>query len=192
MTLQTLPPNLELPMLQPPRKPFRFSSDHQPVGKRGRKPGAINKITTDLKHGILRGAASCGYDGEGLGGVDGFLLMCAQRYPKHYLNLMGKLLPLNLTANAPSAGIGTVNIVSVPSGTYLSPDQIARAQRGEPFTIEHGPTTKQPPPVEEPIVQEFSPRTERERQLLAELEALSPEQLLERARQAGYVDVDGI
>jgi hypothetical protein len=39
---------------------------------------------------------------------------------------------------------------------------------------------------------EFEPQTERERRLLAELEALSPEQLMERARQAGFVDVDSV
>jgi hypothetical protein len=45
--------------------------------------------------------------------------------------------------------------------------------------------------VESPKDREFTPQTDCEQQLLAELESLSPQELLERAKQAGFVDVDG-
>jgi hypothetical protein len=85
---------------------------------------------------MLRGAANCGYDGAGLGGVDGFLLMCAQRHPKHYLALLGKMLPLNLNANVASASINEVRIISVPTDHLLSRADIERLQSGEALPIE--------------------------------------------------------
>ena len=88
-----------------------------------------------MKAGILGGAASCGYDGEGLNGVDGFLLMCAQRYPKHYLAPLGKMLPLNLSANVNSAAIREVRVISVPVERYLSSADIAKINSREPMTI---------------------------------------------------------
>src|SRR5580765_2762056 len=112
MTLETLPADLELPVLQPRvvRKPHGFSSENQPFGKRGRKKGSISKITSDIKQGVLRGAHNCGYDGQGLGGVDGFLLACAQRYPKSYLQLLGRMLPMTMTPEASGPTITAVNI----------------------------------------------------------------------------------
>jgi hypothetical protein len=147
MTLQTLPANLELPVLQPKRKPNRYGPNNPPPGK-GRTKGAINKITADLKQGILRGAATCGYDGEGLGGVDGFLLMCAQRYPKHYLTLLGKMLPLNLNAdvNTSTASISEIRMVSVPSDHYFIPE--AGDSPSEAGTFKHIPPLEPLAPIE--------------------------------------------
>lgn len=178
----------ELPVLQkrvlpPAMKPFRYGPNNQPPG-RGRKRGAINKITTDLKHGILKGAANCGYDGEGLGGVEGFLAMCAQRYPKHYLALLGKMLPMNLNANAPSAAIQTVQIVSVPSGVFLNREQMALAEQGKPFTIDYDePAPREelaepaPPEVPAPVQEDEEPTTPEEAALLARMAALSLEDI---------------
>ena len=125
-----------------PRR-LRFS---QSLARRLHRPSHANvrsttiawaKRTADLKQGILRGAANCGYDGAGLGGVDGFLLMCAQRHPKHYLALLGKMLPpLNLNANVASASINEVRIISVPTDHFLSRADIERLQSGEALPIE--------------------------------------------------------
>jgi hypothetical protein len=82
----------------------------------------------------------------------------------------------------------TVNIVSVPEGFYKQPDGTFSPDAPGRL-IEHIPC--EPVTRAQPL-EEFEPRTERERRLLAELEALSPEELLERARQAGYVDADGV
>jgi hypothetical protein len=160
------PANFELPVINPkPRKPGTFGRGNPPPSN-GRRPGQVNKITADLKQGILRGAANCGYDGAGLGGVDGFLLMCAQRHPKHYLALLGKMLPLNLNANVASASINEVRIISVPTDCYLSRADIEKLQ-SQPELLERtappGSVTPPPEPApfeeparfEEPIAQEI-------------------------------------
>ena len=54
------PANFELPVINPkPRKPGTFGRGNPPPSN-GRRPGQVNKITADLKQGILRGAANCG------------------------------------------------------------------------------------------------------------------------------------
>ena len=85
--------------------------------------------------------------------------------------------------------ITTVSVVSIPTDTFLSRDEIARLQHQ--VTIEHAPPQEAPAIVESPKDREFTPQTDCEQQLLAELESLSPQELLERAKQAGFVDVDG-
>src|SRR4051794_38955470 len=89
-TDRPLPDDFEVSSIAP-RKPGKrlFGPDNP-----GIKPkGAVAKITRDLKAGILSGAAMHGADGEGLGGLEGYLQMCASKYPKHYMHLLGKLLP---------------------------------------------------------------------------------------------------
>ncbi len=185
----TPPAGFELPVINhKPRKPGTYGRGNPPPSK-GRRPGQINKITADLKQGILRGAANCGYDGAGQGGVDGFLLYCAQRHPKAYLALLGKMLPLNLTASVDSSRINEVRIVSVPANHYLSSVDIEKLQ--SPMTVEAQPIehTPQPEQHDEPaaIVQAIEPPGEA--RLIAELSNLSVGELMRRAeelaRQAG-------
>jgi hypothetical protein len=179
----TLPAGLELPVLQPRRKPHRYGPDNPPPGK-GRRKGAINKITADLKQGILRGAANCGYDGAGLGGVDGFLLMCAQRHPKHYLALLGKMLPLNLSADVSTTAVNEVRIISVPADHFLSQADMERLQSHLPLTVE-GQSLEYPPP--EPIEQPDEPACFEE-PAAAESALPEPEHdpVLKRAMEMGY------
>src|SRR6516165_9536912 len=51
----------------------RFSTDDQPKRSRGRPLGAANLITRELKEAILGGAADCGEDEQGRGGLRGYL-----------------------------------------------------------------------------------------------------------------------
>ena len=114
---------LELPTIG------RKKSNQNLISGRGRLKGVVNKVSRDLKNGVLNGAIACGYDGNGLGGLDGFLLMCAQRHPKHYMALLGRLMPMQ-----PSADVGhhieTVNILPVASGSFLSHEEIEKARSG--------------------------------------------------------------
>lgn len=158
-----LPEALVLPMLR--EKPRA----KQLANLKPRFKGQLNKITADLKQGIMRGAAECGYDGEGAGGVDGFLLFCAQRHPKHYLALMGKLIPFNLNAdvNASVATIGEVKIISVPPDHFFT-----GPNERDLGTLQHIP------PVEAPAPKEPEAPTQRdEAKLIAALESLSVETL---------------
>jgi hypothetical protein len=99
----------------------RFLPGHQHARKKG-----VAKIAKDVKEGIIHGAASYGRDGTGAGGMPGYFEMCAALYPKEYMSLLGKLLPLQVKTNSTtlSAFIGDVIINAVPSGQYLSEDRI--------------------------------------------------------------------
>jgi hypothetical protein len=106
-----------------------------------------------------------------------------------------------------------ITILTVPEGHYHQPDGSFAPMSAEmQLRLEHTPSSERgieesasrddPEPragcdvvslnSRRQIDQEFTPQTERERRLLAELESLSPEELLERAKQAGYVDVDSV
>lgn len=116
----------ELPRLRPeppaPRPKRTLPAGMTPGGN----PGAVNRITRDLKAGILNGAIAHGADGEGLGGLDGYLQMCAARFPKHYMHLLGKLLPLTLDADVNKTVVGVVNVVSIRSDNYMTREAIAK------------------------------------------------------------------
>ena len=162
-----------------PRKPGR-GGNHPPR----KKKGAINKLTRDVKAGILDGAIAYGSDGEGTGGLTGYFEMCAARYPKQYMYLLGKLVPLNITGDG-AAGHQTlsVNIISVPTDTYLSSEDMARL-RGSTQTIEHVPQAiaHEPAPELAP-----KPASDRLAALEARLATLPRADLL---RLAGVTDED--
>ena len=122
-----LPSDLHLPVLQTELRKTRPRTNIDNL--QPRFPGQLNKISRDLKLGIIEGAASHGYDGCGEGGLHGYLAMCAARYPKHYLALLAKLLPLNIGADVTARHISTVNIVAIPHDSYLAPEDIARYSR---------------------------------------------------------------
>ena len=167
-----------------------FGPDNPPPGGvKGRSP----KITRELKEGIIDGAADHGYDGEGLGGLAGYLRYCAERCPKAYLQLLGRLLPLQVNGSG-SAGhhISTVNIVAIPSGEFLTSEAIekARSHSFDPQSLIERTSQLEPAPA--PVEPEFVPRSPIEARMLEELSALSREELLQRAKQAGLVDADEI
>ena len=100
-------------------------------------------------------------------------------------------MSVNATGMSTGPSITSVNVISVPTDTYLSSEDMERI-RGTAQMTEHAPQLEPIAPVQEiaQTPEAFEPQTARERRLLAELEALTPEQLLERARAAGYVDAD--
>ena len=52
--------------------------------------------------------------------------MCAARYPKHYLTLLGKLVPLQVNGEV-GRHISTVNVISIPHGKFLTREEIQNA-----------------------------------------------------------------
>lgn len=129
----------------------RFKPGYVP--KVRRRTGTRNKITRDLKDGIIEGAVRHGSDGKGKGGLNGYLQMCAHKHPKQYMQLLGKLLPYQITADKNIGSIGSINIVAAPSNFFLSMDQV-RALNGLPSAIEVEP---EPPFVIEPPAEEPEP-----------------------------------
>jgi hypothetical protein len=62
----------------------------------GREKGKPNKITTALKEVIMMAGANVGYDGQGSGGLEGYLTRLALRDPATYAGLLGKVIPLQI------------------------------------------------------------------------------------------------
>lgn len=150
-----------------------------------KKKGAVAKLTRDVKAGILEGAIAHGSDGEGLGGLTGYFEMCAAKYPKVYMHLLGKLMPVQLHAEGlPGPSITSVSIISVPTNTYLSVADMQRLQDGAMPTIEHVPQEITSEPVPEHVPE---PASDRLAVLEAELNGLTYDELLARARQCGLV-----
>ena len=180
-----LPADFEVRSLRepPPPKPKK---SFPPGVKFGREAGIVNKVTRDLKVGILNGAIAHGADGSGEGGLEGYLFMCATKYPKHYLALLGKLVPLQLTGN-PQLGqhISTVNVISVPSGTFLSKEDIEK-EHTHSLDWRPAPFEPEPEPTPEPV-QQLALAAPESASLMAELDKLSYDELLHRA---GVANVD--
>jgi hypothetical protein len=93
----------------------------------------------------------------------------------------------------------TIHVIAVESGYYVKDvaelnGAIEPANGSKSLQLEHVVDAEISDCAQDiaPTDHAFTPQTERERQLLAELELLSSEELLERAKRAGYVDVDGL
>jgi len=124
------PPRIKSRRPDPPRK----------------QPGSIARITRDLKQGIVDAAAAYGSDGNGEGGLTGYLFHLADKHPKAFAGLLGKLLPLQVNGQINSV-VGQINIVSVPADTFLTQADVNRMSPAAP-TIEHEPAAPDPGPSE--------------------------------------------
>ena len=167
------PESFVLPVINPrPAKRLPYFKEHPTPGP-GRGKGTRNKIPYDLKRDLVEAAAEVGFDGEGTQGLRGYLKFLAVRHPKAFSHMLGKVLPLQITSDAPiGSQTLSVNIISVPTDTYLSAEDMAR-MRGEPMrTVEHVPPS-------EPIVPKEieAPSQRDEAKLIAALESLSVETL---------------
>jgi hypothetical protein len=142
-----------------------------PEGAR-RKKGVLNKITADIKAGCISGFARHGSNGRGEGGFAGFCFYLAKKHPKAAARIVEKLLPLNVNGSGfPGAMINSVRILSVPSGTHLSKEELQRLQ--EPHVIDHEPERPElleapgPAPIE--LAQEIEAPSSEEAQMISEL-----------------------
>ena len=118
-----IPDSFQLPNL---RKPGTFEPEHPRLPKAGRPPGRVNKITRDLKVGIIEAAAAHGGDGHGSGGLTGYLLHLATNHPKAFSALLAKLLPLQVSGSTVNSVVSAVRVLTVPVNHYLSADDIAK------------------------------------------------------------------
>ena len=114
----------------------------QPGNTMAKRKRQHNKITRDLKEGIIDAAIAVGEDGKGKGGLLGYLKMLARKHPKYYVQLLARVLPLQVSGGIGIGFIGQVNIVPVPVERYLAPEDAARlllpAEECESF-VDQGP-----------------------------------------------------
>lgn len=90
----------------------------------------------NLRELILDAAAEIGIDGSGREGLLGYLKFAATSFPKQYMNLLSKVMPLQIDSRSTVNVIEHVNIVSVPSDRYIPPKKV----------IEHEPLPASPDP----------------------------------------------
>jgi hypothetical protein len=122
--------------------PPRIAPKRIPPGPK--QAGQINRITRDLKRGIVDAAAAYGSDGNGAGGLTGYLFHLADKHPKAFAGLLGKLLPLQVNGQINSV-VGQINIVSVPADTFLTQEDVRRMSPAAP-TIDHETAAPDPGP----------------------------------------------
>ncbi|MDI2076507.1 hypothetical protein ABIF68_010399 [Bradyrhizobium japonicum] len=156
----------------------------EPHKGQGRPRGATAKIVRDLKEALVESAIQHGRDGKGKDGLTGFCTHLLINHPRVHGALLAKLLPLQVNSDSPAAmAIGSVVINSIPSGHYLSHEDVARmAQPGIVDHIELAPLKRVEPEPPKPMS-----RVEER----AELEKLTVEELMALARARGF-DVDGL
>jgi hypothetical protein len=94
--------------------------------------------------------------------------MCRMMFSLREIRNSLESLPLAPPAETPT----TLNVVEVPSSYFV------RSVEGLSTSI--GPLTLEHRPAEEPIAAETEPRSPQEAKLLAALEAMDPEELLDR------------
>jgi hypothetical protein len=105
-----------------------------------------NSLTSDqhadLRLLILDAAAEIGFDGNGRDGLVGYLKYAASTFPKQYMALISKVLPLQIDSKSTVNVIEHVNIVSVPPDRYVTADSFPSSSStpDRAFTIEHEPT----------------------------------------------------
>ncbi len=63
----------------------------------GRPPGTPNKTTAALKEAILMAAETVGSDGKGKDALVGYCVFLAKEEPKSFAQLLGKVLPMQVT-----------------------------------------------------------------------------------------------
>lgn len=132
-----------------PERPRLAKNLFQP-GNRAAADRGANKLTQDIKQGIVGAATKIGYDGQGLGGLEGYCMMLAEDYPKQFASLLGRVLPLQINAT-PGAFIGSVNIVGVPSGMYMTAEQMKALQPPDEPPIVDGVQVFEPEPEGEEV-----------------------------------------
>jgi hypothetical protein len=67
-----------------------------PNAGQGRPKGALNKTTSILKDAILMAAEQRGSDGLGKDGLAGYCQFLADKQPRAFAQLLGKVLPMQV------------------------------------------------------------------------------------------------
>jgi len=68
-----------------------------PAAGKGRVKGTPNKTTALLKDAIIRAAEAAGEDKSGKDGLIGYCTFLAKEEPKAFAQLLGKVLPMQVT-----------------------------------------------------------------------------------------------
>ena len=173
-----LPEGLQLPMLREPLRDKRIAN----LKHEGRVKGATEQDLQGSQGRRAHRSDQCRARRPRHRRSIGFLEDLAAHHKKMFTSLLVRCCRSTSTPTSalprPVSAISTS--LAVPSDHYFIPK--AGDGAGVSGVFEHIPPSEPIAPIE----REFGPQTERERQLLVELEALTSEQLLERARASGF------
>jgi hypothetical protein len=75
----------------------RFAKGHKKVG--GRKKGVRNVVTRDIREAIVNAAIRHGEDGEGKGGLEGYLFTLAREDKRAFGGLLRAVMPMQFNAS---------------------------------------------------------------------------------------------
>ena len=117
---------------KPPRPPATFQpGDDERRERSPRRRGVQNQIPAAIKRAIFDGAVRHGRDGKGAGGFEGYCEFLAARHPEAFAGLLGRVLPV-ADDYSKGSGVMTINIVGVPSGQFLSKEEIEASEELPP------------------------------------------------------------
>jgi hypothetical protein len=74
-----------------------FSKAFQPKNRGGRKPGVPNFITREVKEAIIDACNRHGVDGQGTGGLQGYMFKLCAEQPGAMAGLLGRIMPTQVT-----------------------------------------------------------------------------------------------
>lgn len=124
-------------------KRFFVKGSTRPPGS-GRRPGSANVFTRLVKEAIVLAAEQVGSDGNGKGGLIGYLRAQARRYPEEYLKLLARLMPYQLVGPNDSAPVVKVELSLIEMQRRLE-------ERGIPATYD--------PPLDPKTLRQDEPAT---------------------------------
>lgn len=83
----------------------------------GRPKGSPNKVTALLKDAVIKAAEEVGEDGNGSEGLTGYCKRLADKEPKAFAALLGRILPMQLVDSEDNDLIIEVTIGGEPAKT---------------------------------------------------------------------------
>jgi hypothetical protein len=130
----------------------RFVHGHRKLSKR--TVGVANKLTRDIKQGMMQSAIEHGRNGRGLDGLPGFCAWLLANDLKSWCSIFARMVPLDLHAEVSHHNF-QVNVVSIPRGRFFTKDEARKVLAGEldlidvtpaPIADDVTPMTASPPP----------------------------------------------
>ena len=107
-----------------------FAKGHKQLGHRGM--GKVNKLTADIKSGMMHSAIAHGRDGHGAGGLDGFCEWLLKNDLRAWCGIFGRLVPLQVHGDVVHHGAPLqVNVITIPRGRHFTVDEARKVLAGE-------------------------------------------------------------
>lgn len=83
----------------------------------GRQKGTPNKVTRDIRQAVLDAVEALGADGEGTDGLRGWLMQLGGHKPEKLADLLGKIMPTQVTGEGGGPLSGEVRVTIVDAGS---------------------------------------------------------------------------